>query len=93
MISSFRGAKYICSIEFMDGSDCEYLPFIRHLFAVPLLLRVEWRFFGISKVTNLLKDCLQLTDKFAVLNVPMNMDMVTFFFAIIALIFSLGFLK
>ncbi len=67
-------------MRFREGCGFEFLTLFRHLFAVPLLLRIEWTEFETGAVSNLLKDCLSSTDNFTALAVPIDIDIVTLLF-------------
>ncbi len=73
----------ICSIEFIGGSNCECLEFIRHLFAVPTLLQLGCMNYVAKTSANLIvEDCLTLTDKFTELCLPTGTDTVTSHFSV-----------
>jgi hypothetical protein len=61
------------------------LRFIRHLFAIPTLVKVELMEFGPFLANLLVKDCLSLTDKFTDLRIPFEIDMVPITLFIMAL--------
>jgi hypothetical protein len=68
--------KDMYGIRLDEDSSCEYLEFIRHLFVIPTLVKVESTCYG-SSFAKLLKHCLSLTNKFTELRIPIVMDMVT----------------